>query len=112
MPDTNEVIMEIQAISLQEKIQKLIDQYTEAKNRLSVLEQQVNELTEENVQLIGQIDSGNAGQALMQEQNRELEDKVKSLETKCAELQAAMDGFQDIATDAISKIDSIFPDLD
>lgn len=104
--------MEIQAISLQEKIQKLIDQYTEAKRRLEVLEQQVNELTEENVQLIGQIDSGNAGQAVLQERNRDLEEKVKQLEAKCHDLQAAMDGFQDIATDAISKIDSIFPDLD
>ena len=104
--------MEIQAISLQDKIQKLIDQYTEAKRKLAVLEQQVNELTEENVQLIGQIDSGNAGQAMLQERNRDLEEKVKLLEAKCAEMQAAMDGFQNIATDAISKIDSIFPDLD
>jgi len=104
--------MEIQAISLQEKIQKLIDQYTEAKRKLGVLEQQVEELTEENVQLIGQIDNGNASQALMQDRNRDLEEKVKALEARLAEMQSAMDGFQDIATDAISKIDSIFPDLD
>lgn len=104
--------METSAISLQTKIQKLIDQYTQAKSRLQILEQQVNELTEENVQLINQIDSGNAGTAALQQQNADLAVQVKDLEARLAEMQKAMDGFQSIATDAISKIDSIFPDLE
>lgn len=104
--------METSALSLQEKIQKLIDQYTHAKQRLTVLEQHVNELTEENVQLISQIDSGNAGQAELKETNRILQERVKELETRMSEMQTAMDGFQSIANDAISKIDNIFPDFD
>lgn len=98
------------ATGLQEKIQKLINQYTEAKAKLEEAELQVLELTEENVQLISQIDSGNNQQAGLAQENQSLKQRVEELEHQLADMKDAMDGFQDIASDAISKIDSMFPD--
>ena len=64
------------ATGLQEKIQKLINQYTEAKAKLEEAELQVLELTEENVQLISQIDSGHHPQARVAHENQPLQHRV------------------------------------
>lgn len=104
--------METKAINLQDKIQKLIDQYTSTKKKVEELEFKVLELTEENMQLISQIDSSNNSTANLSQTNQMLEAKVKELEAKLAEMQSSVQGFSTIANDAIAQIDSLFPDLD
>lgn len=104
--------MENKAINLQDKIQKLIDQYTSTKKRVEELEAKVKGLTEENMQLISQIDSSNNSTANLSETNKQLEAKVKELEAKVVEMQSSVQGFSSIANDAIAQIDSLFPDLD
>jgi len=54
--------MDNKTISLQEKIQKLIDQYTKDKKQLVKLEEQNAELTEQNKQLMAQIESFSVSQ--------------------------------------------------
>ncbi|MDP2173714.1 MAG: hypothetical protein Q8M98_04905 [Candidatus Cloacimonadaceae bacterium] len=103
--------MENQAYSLQDKIQKLIDQYTLDKQKLAELDEKNNLLTEENMQLIKQIDGVNLSQAQIQERTQQLDTQLKSLESKYLELQKTLSGFELIATDAISKIDNIFPEF-
>ena len=49
--------MESHVVNLQDKIQKLIDQYTLDKQKLEELENKVAQLTEENSQLFAQIEA-------------------------------------------------------
>ncbi|HAN40365.1 MAG TPA: hypothetical protein GX398_04620 [Candidatus Cloacimonetes bacterium] len=104
--------METQAVNLQDKIQKLIDQYTSTKKRVEELEAKVKGLTEENMQLISQITSSNDSTAQLSQTNQLLEAKVRELEAKVAEMQSSVQGFSSIANDAIAQIDSLFPDLE
>jgi len=104
--------METKAVSLQDKIQRLIDQYSQDKQKLDKLEEENANLKEENSQLMAQIESMNSSHSGSDTQIKELEQQVKTLESKYQELQKTIAGFEDIASDAISKIDSIFPDLD
>jgi archaellum component FlaC len=43
---------------------------------------------------------------------QELENKLKDLENRYSDLQSSVSGFETMASEAIDKIDSIFPDLD
>ena len=52
--------MDINAVSLQDKIQKLINQYTEDKKKLDRLEEENANLREENGQLMAQIENINS----------------------------------------------------
>ncbi len=103
--------MESNAISLQEKIQKLIDQYTKDKKKLASLEEENATLKEQSLQLIKQIEEMNQTQSGSSGRIKELEKQLKDLEGKYQELQQTLSGFETIAGNAISKIDSIFPEL-
>ena len=105
-------MMESNVTNLQDKIQKLIDQYTSTKQRVEELEAKVKGLTEENIQLISQITNSKDSTTQLSETNQLLEAKVKELEAKLAEMQNNVQGFSSIANDAIAQIDSLFPDLD
>ncbi len=103
--------MDTMANSLQDKIQKLIDQYTQDKASLARLEEQNADLTEENRQLMAQIEGFDASQAGSATHIVELEQRIKDLETQNSELQKAIAGFESIASLALDKIDKAFPDL-
>ena len=84
--------MDNKTISLQEKIQKLIDQYTKDKKQLVKLEEQNAELTEQNKQLMAQIESFMRPKWISHE-NQELENKLKDLEHRyptCKALSVAL----------------------
>lgn len=104
--------MENYAVNLQDKIQKLIDQYTSAKKKIEELEMENSLLADQNIQLISQIEDSQKNNQAGAEQVSHLEARVKELETEQAELRQALSGFENIASDAISKIDVIFPELD
>lgn len=104
--------MENYAVNLQDKIQKLIDQYTSAKKKIEELEMENSLLADQNIQLISQIEDSQKNNQAGAEQVSSLEARVKELEGEQAELRQALSGFENIASDAISKIDVIFPELD
>ncbi len=104
--------MESHVVNLQDKIQKLIDQYTLDKSRLEELENRVTQLTEENSQLFTQIEaSGNQSEA-QETRFKILQDDYNRLENRYNELQKILAGFESLAEGAIKKIDSIIPALE
>lgn len=103
--------METNAISLQDKIQRLIDQYTQDKKKLAEMEEQNSILREENKQLMEQIENINAAENSSSSRIKDLEKQVKTMEARIQELQNTLAGFENMANDAIGKIDNFFPDL-
>ncbi|HOD59409.1 MAG TPA: hypothetical protein PKH17_01505 [Candidatus Syntrophosphaera sp.] len=104
--------MESNVINLQEKIQKLIDQYTADRKKLEQLEIENNNLREENRQLMEQIENINKFHTGSESRIKELETQVKHLETQYKELQDSLAGLEDIASNTINQIDQLIPDLD
>ncbi len=104
--------MESPILNLQERLQKLIDQYTADKKLMEELKTQCAQLSEENMQLFSQIedyaklcsDSDGSLKALQQEH--------KDLQAKFDEQQKMLFGIESFADDAIKKIDDIFPLLE
>lgn len=103
--------MDNNAVSLLDKIQKLIDQYTEIKTRHDQLEEQNAELKEENRQLMLQIENVNSTKSSSSNRIQELERQLRALEAQHQELQQTVVSFDTIAGDAIKKIDSLIPGL-
>lgn len=104
--------MESPIVNLQDRLQKLIDQYTADKKEMEALRKQCTQLTEENMQLFTQIEeysklSGDTETAL-----KELQQEYNALQTKYNELQGLFSGIETFADDAIKKIDNIFPLLE
>ncbi len=113
--------MENRAVNLQDKIQILIDQYTKDKKRLADAEDYNNALTEENLQLIQQIEEINklksiadakvieldASLRTLQAQHHTLTNEHQELQKQHDNLQGTMMTFEDLANDAILKIDSL-----
>ncbi len=104
--------MESNVINLQEKIQKLIDQYTADRKRLEQLEVENNNLREENRQLMEQIENTNKFHSGSESKIKELENQVKLLEAQYKELQDSLTGLEEIASTTINQIDQLIPDLD
>jgi chromosome segregation ATPase len=101
--------MESPIVNLQDKIQKLIDQYTADKKIIAELKQQCDQLTEENVQLMTQIDEYAKQNGESSDAYKALQQEHASLKHKYDELQSVLTGVESFADDAIRKIDNIFP---
>ena len=101
--------MESPVVNLQDKIQKLIDQYTQDKQKLEILQEQNIQLTEENTQLFAQIEANDGASQELTAKYQALQEEQAILEKKYQELQAIFAGFENIAENAIKKIDDIFP---
>ncbi|MFA7630778.1 MAG: hypothetical protein WCY21_01615 [Candidatus Cloacimonadaceae bacterium] len=97
---------------MQDKIQKLISQYTEDKKQLVKLEKQNETLREENSQLMVQVENIRQSSSGNADKIRELEQELSELNIKYQALQDTVSGFEDIASEAIEQIDSLLPDLD
>ncbi len=104
--------MENPVVNLQDRVQKLIDQYTQDKKRLEEMEAQNKQLTEENFQLFSQIEESSQSNEELSAKYHALQQEFNSLETRYNELQKMLSGFESIAVGAIEKIDSIFPMLE
>jgi chromosome segregation ATPase len=101
--------MESHVVNLQDKIQKLIDQYTLDKQKLEDLENKVGQLTEENSQLFAQIEANGNQNEAQETRYRTLQEEYNRLESRYSELQKMLAGFESLAEGAIKKIDSIIP---
>lgn len=104
--------MESPILNLQERLQKLIDQYTADKKAMDELKAQYAQLREENVQLMSQIEDYSK---LLSDTESNLSilktdhDKLKNAHN---EMQNMLFGIESFADDAIKKIDDIFPKLE
>jgi len=112
MADYNEVNMENHVVNLQDKIQRLIDQYTLDKKKLEELENQNKQLTEENSQLFAQIEASGTASGELAAQHKTLQEEFTALQNRYNDMQKMLEGFESIAEGAIQKIDSIFPLVD
>jgi chromosome segregation ATPase len=101
--------MESHVVNLQDKIQKLIDQYTLDKQKLEELENKVAQLTEENSQLFAQIEASGSQNEMQENKYQTLQEEFNKLETRYNKLQKILAGFETLAEGAIKKIDSIIP---
>ncbi len=99
--------MENSAFNLQDKIQKLIDQYTLYKKKFDELEKVNTALTEENLQLIKQIEENNKLSSDSDAIVKGLEVKLAEAEKKYQELQGLLNSFENLAGSAIEKIDAL-----
>ncbi len=100
--------MESYAVNLQDKIQKLIDQYTIAKKRIEELESE----NSVNRQILAQLEDS---QKNVQEANvsiARLEAQVNQLQAENTELKKALSGFESATNSAIAQLDSLFPELE
>ncbi|MCB5259473.1 MAG: hypothetical protein PHY41_01420 [Candidatus Cloacimonetes bacterium] len=104
--------MESPIVNLQERLQKLIDQYTADKKAMEELKKQHAQLREENVQLMAQIEDYTKLLSETDKSFKELQAEHKELKEKQNEMQSMLFGIENFADDAIKKIDDIFPKLE
>ncbi|MDZ4121044.1 MAG: hypothetical protein U1C33_01390, partial [Candidatus Cloacimonadaceae bacterium] len=97
--------MENHVVNLQDKIQKLIAQYTLDKKRLEEMEKLNNELTEENLQLMQQIEDFTKMNSEHEIKITDLQTKLGAAEVKTAELDSMLAAFDTLATEAIKQIE-------
>ena len=79
--------MENYASNLQEKIQKLIDQYTSIKKKYDEAMEEINLLTEQNVQLIDQVEDHT-------KQGQTSAELLSGLETELAEAKTELENLK------------------
>ncbi|MCK9556662.1 MAG: hypothetical protein PHO85_04500 [Candidatus Cloacimonetes bacterium] len=103
--------MESPIVNLQERLQKLIDQYSADKKTMEELKKQYAQLREENVQLMSQIEDYAKQLGESESSLKSLQIEHKELENKHKEMQNMLFGIESFADDAIKKIDNIFPKL-
>ena len=102
--------MENHVVNLQDKIQKLIDQYTLDKKKLEELERQNNEMADENLQLMQQVEDATTQISDLQNKVKALEEELQANHAKKGELENLLNAFDALATEAIQKIDAFVPD--
>ncbi|MDI3503243.1 MAG: cell division protein ZapB [Candidatus Cloacimonadota bacterium] len=103
--------MESPIVNLQERLQKLIDQYAKNKKELDELQQKYAQLTDENVQLLSQIEDYSKLASDTETALKELQTKYNNLKAKYDEIEKMLFGVESFADDAIKKIDDIFPKI-
>jgi len=101
--------MENHVVNLQDKIQKLIDQYTLDKKKLAELEKLNNELTEENLQLMQQLEDYSKLTTDTDSKCQALQTEIDTLKARNQELENLLGDFDSFAGDAIKKIDEFIP---
>ncbi|HNQ39817.1 MAG: hypothetical protein M0R67_00110 [Candidatus Cloacimonas sp.] len=100
--------MESNVTNLQDKIQKLIDQYTLATKKVEELEEKNQQLTEENSQLIAQIQTSGKTTGEQEKKYKALQEEYNTLDNRYKELQKILAGLESVAESAIKKIDGLF----
>jgi predicted nucleic acid-binding Zn-ribbon protein len=104
--------MESPILNLQERLQKLIDQYTADKKAMDELKIQYARLREENVQLMSQIEDYSKLLSDTEGNLKNLQIEHDKLQGAHNDMQNMLFGIESFADDAIKKIDGIFPKLE
>lgn len=101
--------MESPIVNLQDRLQKLIDQYTADKKEMEELKKQCAQLTEENMQLFTQIEDYAKLCGETETNLKALQTEHDALKQTHNDMQNMLFGIETFADDAIKKIDNIFP---
>jgi len=104
--------MESPIQNLQQRLQKLIDQYTKDKKELEELKHSYAQLADENTQLLAQIEDYSKLYTETDNALQTLKVEHDTLVNQQDEMQKMLFGIESFADDAIKKIDGIFPKLE
>ena len=103
--------MENPILNLQERLQKLIEQYSKDKAEIEQLKKQNEALTEENMQLFAQVEEYAKLCNDSDSQLKSLQAEYNGLKASHEALQNTFAGIESFANDAIKTIDNIFPQI-
>ncbi len=98
-------------LNLQQRLQKLIDQYTKDKKELDELKRSFAQLNEENTQLLAQVEDYSKLYTETDNALSALKIEHEKLKAQQDEMQKMLMGIESFADDAIKTIDDIFPKL-
>ena len=103
--------MESPIVNLQQRLQKLIDQYTVNKKELDELKISYTQIRDENAQLLSQIEDYVNLVTDTDNSLKTLQGEHHSLKSKYDEMEKMLFGVESFADEAIKKIDDIFPKI-
>lgn len=104
--------MDTQALQLHDKVQKLIEQYSKDKEKLSKLETELKEITNENINLNEKVNKLQNELRTAQDSNLKLNQERNQLTQKNQELEKMISAFEGFANDLNTKIDDLIPAIE
>lgn len=99
-------------MNLQERLQKLLDQYAADKIEIEKLKKDNSGLKDENMQLMAQLEEYGKHQLQNDEDYKALVAERDELKRQHQELEKMLLGIEGIADDALGRIDDLFPLLE
>ena len=104
--------MENPVMNLQQRLQKLLDQYAADKIEIEELKKENTELKNANMQLMTQLEEYGKLRLQDDENYKAVTAERDELKKQHQELEQMLLGIESIADDAIGKIDDLFPMLE
>ncbi|HHV36263.1 MAG TPA: hypothetical protein GXX77_00285 [Candidatus Cloacimonetes bacterium] len=104
--------MENPVMNLQQRLQKLLDQYAADKIEIEELKKENTELKNANMQLMTQLEEYGKLRLQDDENYKAVIAERDELKKQHQELEQMLMGIESIADDAIGKIDDLFPMLE
>lgn len=104
--------MENPVMNLQQRLQKLLDQYAADKIEIEELKKENTELKNANMQLMSQLEEYGKLRLQDDENYKAVIAERDELKKQHQELEQMLMGIESIADDAIGKIDDLFPMLE
>jgi predicted nuclease with TOPRIM domain len=104
--------VDTQAIQLHDKVQKLIEQYTLDKKKLTEMETALNEKTKEYNSLKENINKIQSELRTAQDSNLKLNQEKSQLVQKNQELEKIISTFEGFANDLNTRIDDLIPKIE
>jgi predicted nuclease with TOPRIM domain len=101
-----------QALQLHEKVQKLIEQYTIDKKKLTELESKLKDRVKENESLQNNITNLQSELSIVKESNVKLVKEMNEMKQKNLKSEEMISTFESFANDLNSKIDDLIPKID
>lgn len=104
--------MENPIMNLQQRLQKLLDQYAADKIEIEELKKENTELKNANMQLMTQLEEYGKLRLQDDENYKAIIAERDELKKQHQQLEQMLLGIEEIADDAIGKIDDLFPMLE
>jgi chromosome segregation ATPase len=104
--------VDTQALQLHDKVQKLIEQYSKDKEKMSKLEADLKEKTNETVNLNDKVNKLQIELRTAQDSNLKLTQERNQMMQKNQELEKMISAFEGFANDLNTKIDDLIPTIE
>jgi chromosome segregation ATPase len=104
--------VDTQALQLHDKVQKLIEQYSKDKEKMSKLEADLKEKTNETVNLNEKVNKLQIELRTAQDSNLKLTQERNQMMQKNQELEKMISAFEGFANDLNTKIDDLIPTIE